>query len=128
MVWNRILALIKSKSKSDFQRTYESYEKEVFRLTLDQAKQRAEPLLRNVEKFRSVESLLSQDDKRLLVLGPILREFFSQYRFVQTVRGEAVLNRDKIQRSKINKRFLTIGTDADFTELAITVEMISSTK
>lgn len=87
-------------------------------LPTQEAKRKADALLADSAKFRVVqENPSTEDSARIAPLGANLREFFSKYRKVEVIYGDARLDRDAIGPSSVNPGFIKIGDDVEFTEI-----------
>jgi hypothetical protein len=106
-----------SKRTSTYRREMKQAIAEIKGLSLENAKKRAYLLLGESNKFKCVMARSTQDLSADLAAS--LQEFFSIYESVETVAGEAKLSRDAIGQSEYNEGFLRIGTNLDFTEIAV---------
>ena len=90
---------------------------EIRELNFEEARRRALPLLEDISKFKCVKG--SSDQHLPYQLSGSLQQFFSTYESVETLAGEARLSRNLVGPSEYQIGFLRIGTDFDFTEIAV---------
>ncbi len=110
--------VIKQKSMSKFAKEYMHEKQRINALPLQSAKDKAEMLLADSQKFRCIKEA-NGNDVLLERLSPQLRAFFSLYQTVETVLGEARLNRADIKAVEYDKGLLQIGTDMAGTTLVV---------
>lgn len=86
-------------------------------MTAEDARQCAFQLLSNPQRFACVRAQgeLNVREK----LSRTVCELFSKYESVRVIAGEAYLGTDVIGPSEYQKGFLRIGTNLDFTEVAV---------
>lgn len=90
---------------------------ELAKISIEEAKSRAEKLLADTRRFRCART--SEPYRDALGITPAgLSEFFSRYARVSLEFGDAVLDRELVARSAVNNQFVRIGTDIEC-ELAI---------
>jgi hypothetical protein len=110
---------VKRNARSAAARTSElaRRDSELGKISIEEAKSRAEKLLADTKRFRCVKASEPYRDT-LDVMPPGLSEFFSRYARVSLEFGDAVLDRELIARSTVSDRFVRVGTDVEC-ELAI---------
>jgi hypothetical protein len=89
----------------------------ITQLTIEEAKAKSNVLLEDSAKFKCVRSTVS--DSPAFSLAQSLMDFFSAYESVEAVAGEGIISKKMIMPSEYQRGFLRIGTDSDFTELAV---------
>jgi hypothetical protein len=89
---------------------------EVLSLPFEEVKQRALSLMVDSRRFKCIKAKLL-DDRKIRKLGPILRDFFSQFESVEQIGGEFSVSREAIEDSSLRPGFLKIGTDFAHSEL-----------
>lgn len=89
---------------------------EVHRLSIPEARERAEALLADASRF---ECTLGAPDANLDMLGKELQDFFRRYRRVQGKVVPLELDRDTIAASPSDPRFLKIGVTVDHAEVVV---------
>lgn len=87
-------------------------DEEINRLTVEDARQRAESLLQDTSQF-SVAKAAQNDERSLDDFAPILRDFFAQYEDVDQIGGPLRLSRDWIRPTAGEHGLMRIG---DLTE------------
>ncbi len=90
---------------------------EIKGLNIEEAKKLASQLLEDTTKFKLIQA--SIDLQVQYQLPASLQEFFSAYESIEAIAGEARLSRNLIGPSEYQKGFLRIGTNSDFTEIAV---------
>lgn len=85
-------------------------------LPIEIVRQRALELIADPQRFESVKGSPS-NNAEIEKLGPILREFFSEFVSVKEKSGEFYVSRDAVGFSSLRPGFLKIGTDFAHSEL-----------
>lgn len=103
---------------SDFAQEYLHEKQKVSALSLQAAKDKADMLLTDPQKFRCIKDV---DDSGVLLecLAPQLKAFFSLYQSVESVLGEACLSRAGIKPVEYDRELLQIGTDMADTAIVV---------
>lgn len=86
-------------------------------MRVEEARQLAYQLLSNPLKFACVKAYAKLNIQ--VNLPRTVREVFSEYQSVRTIAGEAYLGTDVIRPAEYHKDFWRIGTNLDFTEVAV---------
>jgi hypothetical protein len=87
-------------------------------MSIQEARGAAHGVLRDPAKFRTVpvvDTWLPQGEQ----LPSAVRELFGLYSSIEVVAGEARLSQDLISASEFHPGWIRIGTDIDFTEIAV---------
>jgi hypothetical protein len=110
----KMLQFMKSRGVAD--RTAREDLARVRALPLEIARQRALNLIADSQRFRSVKGGLS-NNPAIEKLGPILRDFFSEFESVEEIEGDFSVSRAAVGDSSLRPGFLKIGTDFAHSEL-----------
>jgi len=90
---------------------------EIKSLSFEEARETAYKLLADTSKFKCIRASTGLQMQHRLSAS--LQEFFSAYESVKAIAGEAQLSRSLIGSSEYLKGFMRIGTNLDFTEIAV---------
>jgi hypothetical protein len=95
----------------------EALKTRTFPLSIEEAKIRAEKLLRDANKFQVTPAThAAAKNEALKIFAPHLREFCSKYDTVSEVYGDFKFSGDSMGPSNIDKRFIKIADDLEFSE------------
>ena len=112
----RLVERVKSKGTAEI-RAKERIQR-VLSLPLEEVKQRALALIADPRRFRSVRVNLS-DNPEIQKLGPILKDFFSEFESLEQIGGDFSASRPAVGESSLRPGFLKIGSDFAHSEFVV---------
>lgn len=114
LVWRKH----EDRSRRQWRRNEDALRTRIESMSIQEARGAAHEVLRDPAKFRTtpvVDTCLPQGEQ----LPSAVRELFGLYSSIEVVAGEARLSQDLISASEFHPGWIRIGTDIDFTEIAV---------
>lgn len=107
-----------NKGTQKFVGELESAKNNIFSMTIEEAKLKAEKLLEDVNKFTCSPGKMITEEL-FCILPQTVNDLFAKCADLKAVAGEAHLSVEDIGPSKYHHGFIRIGTDSDFVELVV---------